>query len=58
MIGKTIVISLFGIVALILLVGITLDCLGYYEKKERKEKSFMANDEFDYGHNVNHKDYE
>lgn len=58
MIGMIVVLLLFGIAALILFVGIFLDFIGYYKRMERNEKPHMDNDEFDYGHNVNHKDYE
>lgn len=58
MIGLIIVAMLFGTAALILFVGIFLDFIGYYKRMERNEKHHMDNDEFDYGHNVNHKDYE
>lgn len=54
MIGMIVVLLLFGTAALILFVGIFLDFIGM----ERNEKHHMDNDEFDYGHNVNHKDYE
>lgn len=53
-----VVLLLFGIAALILFMGIFLDFIGYYKRMERNEKHHMDNDEFDYGHNVNHKDYE
>lgn len=58
MIGLIIVLLLFTISSLIIFVGIFLDFIGYYKRMERNEKHHMDNDEFDYGHNVNHKDYE
>lgn len=58
MIGMIIVVTAFCLVVAVLLMGIFLDFIGYYNRMERNEKHHMDNDEFDYGHNVNHKDYE
>ena len=43
----------FCLVMLILVVGFILDFIGFYERMEKMEH-YMDNDEYDYGHNVNH----
>ena len=50
---KVLVIALSIITFIILFTGIILDMAGYYNHLHR-EDNFMENDEFDYGHNVEH----
>ena len=51
MIMKYITIAAAAVVVVILFAGFILEFLGFYK---RNEKHHMDNDEFDYGHNVNH----
>lgn len=56
MIGMIIVVTAFCLVVAVLLMGFILDLLGYYNHKQKKEeKPYMDNSEYEYGHNVNHK---
>lgn len=45
------------IAVIVIIVGIILDFLGFYDRIGKMEHH-LDNDEFDYGHDVNHKDYE
>ena len=53
MIMKYITIAAAAVVVVILFAGFILEFLGFYK---RNEKPYVDNSEFDYGHNVNHKD--
>lgn len=55
MIMKYITIAAAAVVVVILFAGFILEFLGFYK---RNEKPYVDNSEFDYGHNVNHKEEE
>ena len=50
---KIIVIAAFLLCVAILSTGFILEFLGFYKRMEKMEH-YMDNDEYDYGHNVNH----
>lgn len=54
---KVIVIGGFLLCVVILFAGFVLEFLGFYKRTENNN-SYMDNDEFDYGHDVNHEDNE
>lgn len=56
-IAMVLVVACFFAVAAIIMVGCILDFLGFYDRIGKMEHH-LDNDEFDYGHDVNHKDYE
>lgn len=44
-----------ALACLIIIAGVILEVLGFYEKMEQRDgRPHDDNDEYDYGHNVNH----
>lgn len=54
-IAMLVVIAAFLICVIILVTGFILDFIGFYKRMARMEH-YMNNDEYDYGHDVKHKE--